>query len=239
MPNAIVAQEVRVELKEYLSALVKRGWVILLVAAVAAISAFGISQLQTVKYRSTIDMNVIPARLDWGLQETIKNLLRNYSGQIKSRTMAQDVINRAQLDLTIDDLLTKMTVSPVESDFLIRIVTTDTDPKRAQLIAQTTAEIFAENVRVYMLEQDKRDRVDVSIQDEATEGVVFWPKPGLLALAAGVFGLLAGALVVVGLQWLSTDIMRTSNDIERHAELTVLGTIPFVHDTKGHRSVRA
>jgi capsular polysaccharide biosynthesis protein len=228
-----------VELRDYFSALVKRGWIILLVAAVAAASAFGISQLQTIKYRSTIEMNVIPARLDWGLQETIKNLLRNYSGQIKSRTMAQDVINRAQLDLTVDDLLTKMTVSPVESDFLIRIVVTDTDPDRAQLIAQTTAEIFVENVRVYMLEQDKRDRVDVSTQDEATEGVVFWPKPGLLALAAGVFGLLAGALVVIGLQWLASDIMRTSNDIERHAGLPVLGTIPFVHDPRGQRSVSA
>ncbi len=227
------------ELRDYLSALLKRGWIILLVAVIAAASALVFSRFQTTTYRSSIQMNVIPARLDWGLQETIKNLLRNYSGQIKSRTMAQDVINRAQLDLTVDTLLSKMTVSPVESDFLIRIVINDIDPTRAQLVAQTTAEIFVENIRAYMLEQDKRDRVDVSIQDSATPGYVFWPKPGLLALASGLFGLIAGALVVIGLEWLAADIMQDIQDIERHAGLAVLGTIPFVQDSRAQRGIRA
>ncbi|MBC7261787.1 MAG: hypothetical protein H5T63_07205, partial [Chloroflexi bacterium] len=165
-------------------------------------------------------------RPDWGLQQTIKGLMRNYSGQIKSRTTAQAIIDRQHLDLTVDDVLDKMTVSPIESDFLIQIDVDDIDPQRAQLIAQTAAEVFVENIRVYMLEQDKRDRVDVFIRDDATPGRVFWPKTGLLVLAGGLFGLFAGALVILGLEWLAADIIRDSQDVERHAGLTVLGSIP-------------
>lgn len=214
------------ELKDYLHLLLKRGWIILLVAVITAGSAFVFSKLQTVTYRSSIQLNVIPARLDWGLQQTIKNLMRNYSGQIKSRTMAQAVINRQQLDMTIDDVLEKMTVSPIESDFLIQIDVDDTDAQRAQVIAQTAAEVFVEDIRVYMLEQDKRDRVDVTIRDHATPAGVFWPKTTLLVIAGGLFGLLTGALVVLGLEFLAADIIRDSRDLERRTGLTVLGAIP-------------
>ena len=214
------------DLRDYLNVLVKRGWIILLVAVITASSAFVFSKLQTVVHRSTIMLNVWPGRPDWGLQQTIKGLMRNYSGQIQSRTTAQQIINRQQLDLTVEDVLNKMTVSPIESDFLIQIDVDDVDPQRAQVIAQTAAEIFVEQTRVYMLEQDKRDRVDVNIRDDATPARVFWPKTTWLVLAGGLFGLLAGALVVLGLEWLAADIIQDSRDIERHSGLPVLGSIP-------------
>ena len=214
------------ELKDYLNVLVKRGWIILLVAVITASSAFVFSQMQTVTYRSSIWLNVWPGRPDWGLQQTIKGLLRNYSGQIKSRDAAQEVINRQQLDLTVDQVLDKMTVSPIESDFLLQIDVDDIDPRRAEAIAQTAAEVFVEKIRVYMLEQDKSDRVDVNLRDDASPAAVFWPKTSLLTAAGGVFGLIAGALVVFGLEWLSRDIIREGRDLERHAGLTVLGAIP-------------
>jgi len=216
------------EPKDYLNVLAKRGWIILLVAVITASSAFVFSKLQTVTYRSSIWLNVWPGRPDWGLQQTIKGLLRNYSGQIKSRDAAQEVINRNQLDMTVDSVLDEMTVSPIESDFLLQIDVDDIDPQRAQAIAQTAAEVFVEKIRVYMLEQDKSDRVDVNIRDDATPGTVFWPKTRLLTLAGGVLGLIAGALVVFGLEWLARDIVREGQDIERHAGLAVLGSIPRV-----------
>lgn len=216
------------ELKDYLNVLGKRAWIILLVAVITASSAFVFSKLQTVTYRSSIWLNVWPGRPDWGLQQTIKGLMRNYSGQIKSRDAAREVISRQQLDMTVEGLLETMTVSPIESDFLLQIDVDDIDPQRAQVIAQTAAEVFVEKIRVYMLEQDKSDRVDVNIRDDATPATVFWPKTKLLTLAGGVFGLIAGALVVFGLEWLARDIIREGRDIERHAGLTVLGSIPRV-----------
>jgi capsular polysaccharide biosynthesis protein len=212
--------------KDYLSVLIKRGRIIVLVAVIAASATFAFCNLQTVTYRSSIQLNVIPARLDWGLQQTIKGLMRNYSGQIKSRTLIESVVSRQQLDMTVDDVLRRMTVSPIESDFLIQIDVDDIDASRAQVIAQTAAEIFVEDIRVYMLEQDKSDRVDVTIRDQATAGYVYWPKVGLLTLAGGLLGLLAGALVVIGLEMLAADIIRDGRDLEHRTGLLAIGSIP-------------
>ena len=214
------------DLKDYLNVLIKRGWIIVLVAVITASATFVFCKLQTVTYRSSIQLNVIPGRPDWGLQQTIKGLMRNYSGQIKSRTLVESVVNRQQLDMTVDDVLREMTVSPIESDFLIQIDVDDIDAPRARLIAQTAAEVFVEDIRVYMLEQDKRDRVDVTIRDQATAGHVYWPKTGLLTLAGGLFGLLAGALVVIGLELLAADIIRDGRDLERRTGLMAIGSIP-------------
>ncbi len=68
--------------------------------------------------------------------------------------------------------------------------------------------------------------MDVNIRDNATEGAVFWPKTRLLVIAGGLFGLVAGALVLLGLEALSADLIRSSRDLERHAGLVVVGTIP-------------
>ncbi|MBC7262286.1 MAG: lipopolysaccharide biosynthesis protein, partial [Chloroflexi bacterium] len=54
------------ELKDYLNALLKRSWIILLVAIITASSAFVFSKMQTVIYRSSIQLNVWPGRPDWG-----------------------------------------------------------------------------------------------------------------------------------------------------------------------------
>jgi capsular polysaccharide biosynthesis protein len=50
----------------------------------------------------------------------------------------------------------------------------------------------------------------------------------LLVLTGGLFGLLAGALVAFGLEWLAKDIIRSGRDIERYAGLAVLGSIPII-----------
>jgi len=213
-------------LKDYLNVLIKRGWIIVLVAVITASATFVFCKLQTVTYRSSIQLNVIPGRPDWGLQQTIKGLLRNYSGQIKSRTLVESVVNRQQLDMTVDDVLREMTVSPIESDFLIQIDVDDLDPARAQVIAQTAAEIFVEDIRVYMLDQVRSDRVNVTIRDQATAGRVFWPKTNLLTLSGAFFGLLAGALVVIGLELLAADIIRDERDLERRTGLMAIGSIP-------------
>jgi len=54
------------DLSDYLRILRKRGWIAIVVAAVAAISAFGFSKLQTPVYSASMKLSVNPARADWG-----------------------------------------------------------------------------------------------------------------------------------------------------------------------------
>ncbi len=225
------------QLRDYFRIVGKRFWLIVLVVVITAASALIFSRLQTPEYRSTIYLNVIPSRLDWGLQQTIKGLMRNYAGNITSRDTALDVIDRLQIDITPDELREKLTVSPIEVDFLLRIDADDYDPLIARDIAQTSAEVFVEDMKVFMLEQDKRDRVEISIRDYALPGSLHKPKWKINLVAGVLFGGLVGLLVVFILEWLESDIIRASEDIERHTGLAVLGVIPTA--TSGSpRSIR-
>lgn len=219
------------QLRDYVRILSKRGWVIILVAVITTTSAFMFSRFQTPVYRSTIFLNAWPARLDWGLQQTIKGLLRNYALVIKSRETGAAVIDRLQLDITPTELQAKLTVSPIESDFLIQIDADDYDPLIARDIAQKTAEVFVERIKTYMNDQDKRDRVEVTIRDYAEPGSLHKPKTKINMLAGGIFGVLIGGLVVFILEWLEADVIRTSEDLERHAGVAVLGVIPLFGNT--------
>ena len=216
------------ELRDYLRIITKRGWVIALVTVITVISALAFSLVQTPVYRSTILLNVWPARLDWGLQQTIKGLMRNYAGDIKSRSTAAEVINRLQLDITPDELREKLVVSPIEADFLIQIDADDYDPLIARDIAQTTAEVFVEKIQAHMITQDVRDSVDISIRDYALPGSLHKPKTKINMLAGGMFGILVGVLAVFVLEWLEADVIRTTEDTERNAGVAVLGAIPVI-----------
>ena len=182
------------QLKEYLQIIGNRVWIIVLVTLAAMGAAALVSKLQTPEYRSTIYLNVVPARLDLSLQLTTKALMRNYAGNIRSRETAMEVINRLQLDITPEQMAEKLSVRPIEEDFFIQIDADDEDPLIARDIAQTTAQVFVEDVKVYMLEQDKRDRVEVNIRDYALPGVLHKPKWKINVLAGGVLGLLAGTV---------------------------------------------
>lgn len=219
------------ELRDYFSILQKRGWILLLVMVITMASAFVFSRLQTPVYRSTVYLNVIPARLDWGLQQTVKGLMRNYAGNITSRKTAMEVITRLELDITPGQLSEKLTVRPIEEDFLIQIDADDYDPRIAQDIAQTTAEVFVEDINVHMLDQDKRDRVDVTLLDNALPGSLHKPKLKINLLAGAMFGALVGGLVVFFLEWLEADILRTREDVEHYTGIPVLGVIPTLRSS--------
>ncbi len=226
------------ELKDYFQIIIKRGWIIVLATVITVAAAFVASRVQTPIYRSTVYLNVFPGRLDWGLQQTIKGVMRNFAGTITSRTTATEVLNRLNLDLTPEELAAKITVRPIESDLVIQIDADDYDPLIARDIAQVTAEVFVENTTALMQDQDRADRVEVSIRDYALPGRLYRPNWKINVLAGAVFGILIGVVVVLVISYLESDIIRTSRELEEHTGLAVLGLIPAVESggsrRKGH-----
>jgi len=215
-----------VELGEYFRIIRKRGWIIILSMVIAMGGAFLVSRIQTPVYRSTVYLNVFPGRLDWGLQQTIKSVLSNFAGVITSRSTAEEVVSRLQLDLSVDQLIEKLTVSPVESELVIRIDADDYDPLIARDIAQTTAEVFVEYADVLMQDQDAADRVEVSIRDAAQPGVLHKPKWKINVAAGAVLGALIGVVIIFVLRFLEADIVHTARELEEYTGVAVLGLIP-------------
>jgi capsular polysaccharide biosynthesis protein len=214
------------EIRDYLKILRKRGWIIIVMALLAAGLAFAISQVQTPTYKAKATVSVVPARPDWGLGNTAKDLLRNFAVNIKTHKTARQVIDRAQLDMSTYDLLSKVEVNPVGDQFLIEISAEDQEPAVAVNIALAFANQFIDERNAYYQQQDKADRIEVKLVDDIIDAPLFQPKPLLNAIAGLVLGALLGVLVVFALEWLEADILRTPSAVERALGLNVLGSIP-------------
>ncbi len=214
------------EFREYWNIARKRGWIIILVAVVAAVAALGVSLIMPETYRATIQLSVEPARPDWGLNQAVKDLLRNYTLNIQSHTMTGEAISRAQLDMTTDQFLADLDVSADSSNLSLTIQAESGDPETARLMAQTLADVFVEERRQWNQEQDKRDRIFVEKVDDIRHVPLASPKWKFNTAAGAVFGAIIGGVVVFFLEWLQSDILRTPADVKKAIEVTVLGSIP-------------
>jgi len=226
------------DLRAYLEIIRRRGWIIVVVALIATAAAFGISLVQTKTYRATVRISAVPARPDWGLGNSAKDLLRNFVNNIATHDMANRVIAAAQLDMTSYDLLAKVSVSAEPENFVIRVDAKDRDPEIAKRIAKTTADLFVDERVAYYQTQDKRDRIEVKLVDSVIDAPLYQPKPLMNAIAGAALGALIGALVVLALEWMAADILATAAHVERTLGLPVLGAIPAPHGAAGRKSRR-
>ena len=216
------------ELKQYLRVLLSKWWVIALACVITVTSAVIFSEIQPPIYRSSAILQVIPARYDYGLTLAAEQLLRQFANQIHTTTMAQQVIDELQLDIGVDKLLANVTVAPIPEDFLIQIDADGPNPEQARDVASTFAHDFVAFHAAQILDIDRRDRVQIQILEDARYGWVHWPKTKTLAVAGGVLGLLIGLLLAFGLEYLQSDVLRSSEDVERHVGVVVLGAIPII-----------
>jgi capsular polysaccharide biosynthesis protein len=214
-----------VELSRYVALLWKRGWIIVLVAVVASVSAYGFSRMQTPIYRASVQISINPARPDWGLAQTAKAMLRNYTINMSTQTRAQKDIEDLKLDVSTAFLLSRVKTSSDESNLTIQIDANHEDPKVAQDIAWKWANFFVEWRTAENVDLQKADRVGAAILDAPTVSL-YSPKTKVNVLAAGVVGLLLGGLVVFFLEWIESDVIRSAQDVERYIGVSVLGTIP-------------
>lgn len=216
------------ELKQYVRVLVRKWWIIALTCVVTVGSAVVFSEVRPPIYRSSAVLQVIPARYDYGLTLAAEQLLRQFANQIHTTNMAQQVIDELQLDVSTDKFLADVTVAPIPEDFLIQIDVNSLSPERARDIASTLAHDFVAFHAAQILDIDRQDRVQIRILEDARYGWVHWPKTKTLALAGGVLGLLMGLLLAFGLEYLESDVLRSSEDVERHIGVPVLGSIPTI-----------
>lgn len=216
------------DLRAYIDIIRRRGWIIVVTALLAAVLAGGISLVQTKTYRATARISAVPARPDWGLGNSAKDLLRNFVTNINTHDMANQVIAAADLDMSSYDLLAKVTVSAEPDNFIIRIDAKDQDPSIAINMAKTMAQLFETERRAYYETQDKSNRIEVKLVDSVIDAPLYRPKPAMNAAAGFAAGALIGALIVLILEWMAADILASSEHVNRALGLPVLGAIPAV-----------
>jgi capsular polysaccharide biosynthesis protein len=221
------------ELKQYARVLKDKWWIIVLACAVTVTSGVVFSEVRAPIYRSSAVLQVIPARYEYGLILAAEQLLRQFANQIHTTSMAQQVIDELQLDITTDKLLADVTVAPIPEDFLIQIDVDRARPEEARDVASTFAHDYVAFHAAEILDIDREDRVQIRILEDARYGWVHWPKTKTLALAGAVLGILIGLLLAFGLDYIESDVLRSSEDVERHVGIAVLGAVPAVSVSAG------
>jgi capsular polysaccharide biosynthesis protein len=213
------------DLGDYLRILRQRGWLIILLALLTAVSAFGYSKMQTPVYKSSLRLLVQPARTDFGQAQAAKQLLRGYVQWINSSYRAGQVIDTLQLDMTPQELLSDVSVASDDSSFVVQINVENTDPDLANDIVRAWGNIFIQWRIDDNADQRREDRVDAEFIDDPQAGLDS-PKTTINTAAGGVFGALLGLMVIFALEWIESGIMRRPDDITRYLDIPVIGTIP-------------
>ena len=210
---------------DYGRILVRRGWIIVLLAVIAAGGAYFLSTRQTPTYRSIQKVLIQPARIDLSLTESSKALLSSLSEYLNSSYRAAEVIDQLKLDMTPTQLLHNVDIVAVPLSLSIEIGVDLPDGELANRVAKA----WGEQLVLFRDQENQKnrreDQVNALLQDDPSYDLLA-PRPGINAAAGGVLGLLLGGIVVFVLEYLESSVVRRRDDLERGMELPVLAAIP-------------
>ena len=149
-----------------------------------------------------------------------RNLVNTYREIIKSRNVVSKVLKNLNLDYTVEELNSKISVSSINDTEIIKITVVDEDRELAMAIANETATVFNnEIVKLYNIQ-------NIGIVDKAEIASVPYNVSVLKqSLIACIIGLVLGIGIVFVMFYFDTTI-KSSDEIEKKLGLPVIGEIP-------------
>ena len=216
--------EIEIDLRELLTALKRRLWLIVLALLLGGGAAGAYSKLVlTPQYTSTAMLYVLSkettltslADLQIGSQ-----LTTDYRIIMTSRPVLQNVIDSLGLEMSYRMLRSKLSIDNPTESRILTVTVKDPDPRLAKMIVDEVAYTgsdyigdIMEMVPPKMIEEGEIVPVPVSPNNR---------KNTLL-------GAIAGAALVCGLTFLEVilnDTIRTDEDVAKYLGLTVLASVP-------------
>lgn len=230
--------EETISLRDLLQTLRKRILLILSLTFVAVLTSGIISYFfLTPIYQSSTQLLVNQAKGDQpiynpGEIQTNLQLINTYNVIIKSPAILDLVKKDLDLDMSTEQLDSKITVGSQKDSQVLAITVQDPDPNMAADIANTTAKVFEREIKKIM----NIDNVSILAKAEVKENASpVKPQPILNIVIALVVGLMAGVGLAFLLEYFDNTI-KTEQDIERYLDLPVLGAISTIEEEKGQKS---
>jgi capsular polysaccharide biosynthesis protein len=225
--------EETISLRELMETLRKRIKLILLITLTAVLVSGGVSFfLLTPIYQSSTQLLVNQSKSEQSVYnaseiQTNLQLINTYNVIMKSPAILDKVINDLDLNMTTDQLNSKLTVGSQQDSQVVNVSVTDTDPYKAAEIANKTAEVFQQEIVKIM----NVDNVSILAKAEVGESQSpIKPKPLLNIAIALVVGLMAGVGLAFLLEFLDNTV-KTEQEVEKLLDLPVLGSITRMDDS--------
>lgn len=214
-----------INIGDMLLVLLKKWWMILLSGIVLAVLFFaGTKVFTTPKYQSVTKIFVLSQQDVNYLTSTdiqlSSYLTKDYAELIKSRTVAEEVIDRLDLSMSPDGLLSQVSVQTKTDTRIVTIIVQNEDPALAQKLANAVREVSATQIVEVMGVQA------VNVVDEANLPISpSSPNIRKNMMLGGAWGCLLSVAVIL-LQHLMNDTIKNDEDVERYLNLNVLASIP-------------
>lgn len=219
--------EETISLQDLFKTIRKRLGLIALLTLLAVLIAGAISYfLLTPVYETSTEIlvNQNPAETGQLINQNIQTdlqLINTYSGIIKSPAILDQVVEELNLDMNSDQLDDNITVSNAEQSQIVNIAVQDEDPARAVDIANTTVDVFENDIQELM-NVDNVSVLSRAILRENPEPAS--PNPVLNMAIAAIVGLMLGVGIAFLLEYLDTTI-KNEQDIEEVLGIPVIGVI--------------
>lgn len=220
---------IEIDLEEIFGLILHRLWLILLCGAIGAVLAFLVSAfLIAPKYESTTGIYVMSRqdgnKLSYSDTQLSTQLTKDYEELISSRYVLETVIDRCELEEEYERLLARVTIQNASDTRIIYITVKDTDPERAQYIANSIREVASEHIKV-VTDVEAVNVVDqANLPKQPSEPSV--PKWTILGALVGL--LLCAAIVII--RHLLDDTIKTSEDVTRYLDWSTLALIPLMEE---------
>ena len=219
--------EETIDLREYFAIIKKRSWIIALITTIAVIVSAVISFFilkPVYQANATLIVNTEKneeTQMITGDQFNVtQKLAVTYGEIITSRSVINPVIKNLGLEETYDELVKKITVSPVKDTQIINISVQDINPKKARDIANEIPEVFTKEAKRITKANDIQVIDKAILPKEAVK-----PNKIMNIAISAVLGMMIGLFIVFLIEYLDNGL-KTPQDIEKHLGLPVLGVVP-------------
>lgn len=218
--------EMEIDLLELFHVLWSKALVILLSTAAVGLAAMLVTQVfLTPQYQSTTKMYILTQQNNETVTssdlQASEQLTQDCAAMIQSRQVAESVISQLGLDISAEELLSKVTVTTSTNTRIITIDVQDEDPYLACETANALRTIAAVTIQNVM----NIEAANVFEEANLPENPVS-PSTMRNTLIGAILGFVI-AVAAILISYLMNDTIRTSDDVERYLHLSTLGTIPL------------
>ena len=205
-------------------ALLKRIWIILAVAVIAASAMAGYTQVNSKPtYTSTSTMFVLTKGTTVASLTDLQigsQLTKDYMVVITSRKVLNQVIENLKLKVSYEQLKSRISVTNPEDTRILNISVTMDEAKIAKAVVDELASVSATTIK---------DMMDLNKEPEVIDKGEIGAKNGPSITRNALSGFARGALlvcVIVIVLELLNDSIQSDEDIERYLDIPVLADVP-------------